>query len=227
MATEFQIELGKRSGPSNYDASVKSRYRLSKGLTLSLLASSLGVTGNGTITGGTGGTAGTYPLAFTGGTLATNGTPALGTFTVAGGAVTAISIIYPGQYTTAPTAFSFAAAPGLTGASAATTTASVAYIEFVPPPNTRCLEFAAINPTQFTGTPTNIFLKAGTQFNDASFVAQVDVQAAQYTRLNTVAAGVSSLMTSAPTIGATLIANGGTLPVGSVTLELYYSAPNP
>lgn len=77
-----------------------------------------GATGNGAITGGSGGTNGTFDLAFTGGNFSVNPT---GTFTVSGGAVTAISLTGPGLYIgTSPTAptLSFAASSGLTGASA-------------------------------------------------------------------------------------------------------------
>lgn len=73
----------------------------------------LGVIGHGPITGGSGGTNGTFALAFTGGT----GSGAAGRFVVAGGALVAIFITAPGAYTVAPT-FSFAASSGLTGASA-------------------------------------------------------------------------------------------------------------
>ena len=80
-----------------------------------------GATGTGAITGGSGGTNGTFALAFTGGNFSVNPT---GTFTVSGGAVTAISItgagLYIGASPTAPT-LSFAASSGLTGASAALT----------------------------------------------------------------------------------------------------------
>lgn len=73
--------------------------------------------GAGTITtAGTGGTNGTFALAFTGGNFATN---PVGTFTVAGGVVTAINItgagLYIGGGITKPT-LSFAASAGLTGA---------------------------------------------------------------------------------------------------------------
>lgn len=74
--------------------------------------------GAGTISAaGTGGTGGTFALAFTGGNFAVNPT---GTFTVAGGVVTAINItgagLYIGGSITKPT-LSFAASAGLTGAS--------------------------------------------------------------------------------------------------------------
>ncbi|MGE8135733.1 sialate O-acetylesterase [Novosphingobium subterraneum] len=75
------------------------------------------VTGAATIsTAGTGGTNGTFDLAFSGGNFAVNPT---GTFTVSGGAVTAITITGPGLYIgnaiSKPT-LSFAASAGLTGA---------------------------------------------------------------------------------------------------------------
>ncbi|CCV14976.1 hypothetical protein [Mesorhizobium sp. STM 4661] len=73
-----------------------------------------GVIGSGAITGGSGGTDGTFDLAFAGGT----GSGAAGRFVVAGGALTQIIITAPGSYTVAPS-FSFAASAGLTGASAA------------------------------------------------------------------------------------------------------------
>lgn len=80
-----------------------------------------GATGTGAITGGSGGTNGTFALAFTGGNFSVNPT---GTFTVSGGAVTAITITGPGLYIgaspTAPT-LSFAASSGLSGASATLT----------------------------------------------------------------------------------------------------------
>jgi hypothetical protein len=75
----------------------------------------------GAITGGSGGTNGTFALAWSGGNFTVNPT---GTFTVSGGAVTAVTITGPGLYigasTTVPTP-SFAASAGLTGASVALT----------------------------------------------------------------------------------------------------------
>lgn len=80
-------------------------------------------TGVGTITGGSGGTNGTFALAFSGGNFIINPT---GTFTVSGGAVTAITLATAGRYVgsspTAPTLV-FTASAGLSGASAALTTA--------------------------------------------------------------------------------------------------------
>lgn len=75
-----------------------------------------GVIGHGAITGGSGGTNGTFVGTATGGTAVI---PAQITFTVAGGAVTSIAIVKPGYYTAAPTGFDFSASSGLTGASAA------------------------------------------------------------------------------------------------------------
>lgn len=80
-----------------------------------------GVSGHGTITGGSGGANGIFPLAFTGGT----GSGAAGTFTVSNGALTAITISKSGRYTVAPT-FSFAASAGLTGAASTATLGVVA-----------------------------------------------------------------------------------------------------
>ncbi|MGI4812005.1 MAG: hypothetical protein ACRYG5_06675 [Janthinobacterium lividum] len=79
-----------------------------------------GVTGTGSITPGSGGTNGTFALAFTGGTAPGGGAvtvPATGTFTVSSGGVSSIAITSPGLYATAPT-LSFAASAGLTGAAA-------------------------------------------------------------------------------------------------------------
>lgn len=83
-------------------------------------ALSKGVSG-GTITApGSGGTTGTYALAFSGG----GGSGAAGFFTVSGGKVIAIQMTAPGDsYTSAPT-LSFAACPGLTGASGVATIAT-------------------------------------------------------------------------------------------------------
>ncbi len=70
----------------------------------------------GAITGGSGGANGTFALSWSGGNFAVNPT---GTFTVAGGAVTAVTITGPGLHigatATVPTP-SFAASTGLTGA---------------------------------------------------------------------------------------------------------------
>lgn len=75
----------------------------------------------GAITAGSGGTNGTFALGWSGGNFLVNPT---GTFTVAGGVVTAITITGPGLYIgaspTIPTR-SFAASSGLTGAAVALT----------------------------------------------------------------------------------------------------------
>jgi hypothetical protein len=80
----------------------------------------------GSVTAGSGGTNGTFALAFTGGNFATNPT---GTFTVAGGALTAVTLATAGRYLgsspTAPTP-SFAASAGLTGAACTLTAALIA-----------------------------------------------------------------------------------------------------
>lgn len=75
----------------------------------------------GAITAGSGGTNGTFALAWSGGNFTFNPT---GTFTVAGGVLTAVTITGPGQYIgsspTVPTP-SFAASSGLSGAAVALT----------------------------------------------------------------------------------------------------------
>lgn len=76
----------------------------------------MGISGHGSITAGTGGTAGTFALGFSGGT----GSGGAGTFTVANGGITAINITAPGRYTVAPT-LTFGASSGLTGASSTAT----------------------------------------------------------------------------------------------------------
>lgn len=77
-------------------------------------ALSNGVINTATLVGGTGGTNGSFSVAFSGG----GGTGAAATFVVAGGIVTQITITSKGVgYTSAPT-ISFAASSGLSGASA-------------------------------------------------------------------------------------------------------------
>jgi len=79
------------------------------------LALPRGVTGTTSLVGGSGGTNGTFALGFSGGSI----TGMSGTFTVAGGAVTAITITNPGVGTgTTPPTLAFTASAGLTGASA-------------------------------------------------------------------------------------------------------------
>ena len=79
-----------------------------------------GITGHGSITGGDSGTDGTFALGFTGGT----GTSATGTFTVAAGALTTVTILTPGAYTVVPTAFDFTASSGLQNSPMIDSTAS-------------------------------------------------------------------------------------------------------
>lgn len=80
-----------------------------------------GITGHGAITGGSGGTNGTFTGSVTGGNFSVNPTF---TFVVSGGALTSITITGPGEYIgaspTSPTAV-FTASAGLTGASATLT----------------------------------------------------------------------------------------------------------
>lgn len=73
-----------------------------------------GVAALASVVAGSGGTNGTFPLAFTGGA----GTGAAGVFTVAGGAVVSTTLTYSGDSYATPPTVSFAASAGLTGASA-------------------------------------------------------------------------------------------------------------
>lgn len=79
----------------------------------------------GAITPGAGGTNGTFALAWAGGNFGTN---PIGTFTVAGGVLTAVTLTNPGLYAgntpTAPTP-SFAASAGLAGAAVVLTPALI------------------------------------------------------------------------------------------------------
>lgn len=220
MATEDQLYVAKRGG---------GRYHMTKRLTLTTASGLLGVTGNGSITGGSGGTVdGVYPLGFTGGTLATNGAPATGTFTVASGAVSAITLTSPGAYTAAPT-FSFTACAGLTGASASVTTAIMAAASWTPPPGTTLHRYSTFTPTAFTGSPTNMNLTIGTEYLGAEFVASVDVKAQGKVDHTLVGSGIASAMGAAfnGTVWAQVINNAGTNPVGTAYVEIYYSPPNP
>lgn len=77
-------------------------------------ALSQGVVGYSGIVAGSGGTDGVFDLAFSGG----GGSGAVGKFVVSGGALTSITIIFPGvNFTSAPSP-DFSASAGLTGASA-------------------------------------------------------------------------------------------------------------
>ena len=218
MATADQLRVAERGG---------GRYRMSKRLTLTTASGLLGVTGNGSITGGSGGTVdGVYPLAFTGGTLATGGAPATGTFTVASGAVSAITLTSPGAYTAAPS-FSFAACAGLSGASASVTTAIMAAASWTPPPGTAIHEIKTFTPTAFTGSPTNMNLTVGSEYLGAEYVATVDVKGQGVISNTLVGAGLAALLNMTGTIWAQVINNAGTNPVGTAMVEILYAPPNP
>lgn len=74
-----------------------------------------GVAGTDSLVAGSGGTNGTFALAFSGGTQVI---APKGYFVVAGGAVTQVVITYAGHYSAGTPTLSFAASAGLTGASA-------------------------------------------------------------------------------------------------------------
>lgn len=221
MATEDQINVAKRGG---------GRVAMTTRLVLTTASGLLGIVGNGSITAGSGGTVdGVYPLAFSGGTLATNGAAATGTFTVASGAVTAITLTSPGAYTAAPT-FSFASCAGLSGASASVTTAIMAAASVTLPAGTHVRAIDLVTPTAFTGSATNMNLTAGSEYLGAEFIATVDVKAQGKITATLVNAGLAALFNSTGTpvvIWAQVLNNAGTNPVGTVILEISYSPPNP
>ena len=74
-----------------------------------------GVAGVVLSAGGSGGTNGTFALAFSGGTQVI---PPVGIFTVVGGAVVSVRITYPGYYSAGTPTLSFAASSGLSGVTA-------------------------------------------------------------------------------------------------------------
>lgn len=225
MATEGKLDEARSGG---------GRTVRSKELVLALTSGHVGVTGTGSITGGSGGTNGTYPLIQTGGTAGPGGDVA-GTFTVAAGAVSAITITSPGDYPsgTPPTGFNFGAS-GVSGASVASvTTSQLASAFFNPPPGSRIDRFVLTQPAAIGGSPTNANISVGKSFGDASYVAAVDLKAQGKTSLTPVAAGLADGLNwpSAPGSGQALYAEmlivGVTVGTGTATLEVFYSPPTP
>lgn len=220
MSTESKLDEFRAGG---------GRVLRSKELVLALVSGHVGVTGTGSITGGSGGTNGTYPLVLTSGTASTGGN-VQGTVTVASGAVSAISIQAPGDYTVAPTGADFSNIPGLTGASiASVTTTQLAYASFTPPTGSRIDRYVLTQPAAIGGSPTNANIIVGKSFNDASYVAAVDLKAQGKTTLTPVAAGFADMLNwpSAAGGGQTLYAQmtivGVTVGTGTGTLEVFYS----
>lgn len=221
MATSDQLNVGKRGGGRVY---------MSKGITLTLVSGALGVIGTGSITGGSGGTNGTYPLVLTGGTVnPTGGYPASGIVTVSGNAVTSIAITSPGNYSVAPTGVSFANVPGLTGASVASiTTAQVAYGYWTPPAGTRTSAIRVTNPVAITGSPTNVNVSAGLSFLGADFVSAVDLKAAGVTNCTLVSGGLAELIAATGvTYYVQAVVVGVTNATGTLTAEILHAPPNP
>jgi uncharacterized membrane protein len=84
------------------------------------------------------------------------------------------------------------------------------------------------NPAAFSGSPTNINLTVGTASGDNSYVANTDVKAAAGRTVLTQAAGHVADLQAWPAgqaIHATLTANGGTNPAGTVTVGIEYTPP--
>ena len=105
----------------------------------------------------------------------------------------------------------------------------VADTSFVPPTDSRIAGFRVKNATAFTGTPTNLYLTIGkTSAADASYVANTDVKAAGDFSPSLATGAIADLMSwpSGQALAATLTANGGTTPGGTVTVEVFYSPPS-
>jgi hypothetical protein len=112
-----------------------------------------GVQGVASLVGGSGGTNGTFALAFASGTQVIE--PA-GNFVVAGGIVTQVTITYAGYYSAGTPTLSFAASAGLTGASAtAVMAANTAVNEYFCVPSAVAGE-AAIVYRNLAGVATEI-----------------------------------------------------------------------
>lgn len=222
MATSDAINIVKRGG---------GRLNMSRSLPLTLVTGIVGVIGTGSITGGSGGTNGVYPVTLTGGVLATNGAPATVNVTVAAGAVSAVTVTSPGAYTAGnpPTAIPLTSIPGLTGASfASITTGQVAFWTWTPPVGTRTSAIRVTNPVLVAGSPTNVNVSAGLTPLGADFVAAVDLKAAGVTNLTLVTAGLAELInaTGVPYYFSAVVV-GVTVGVGVLTLEVFHSPPNP
>ena len=85
------------------------------------------------------------------------------------------------------------------------------------------------NPAAFSGSPTNINLTLGTSSGDASYVANTDVKAAAGRISLTQATGRVADLQAWPAgqaLHATLTANGGSNPAGTVTVGVEYTPPD-
>lgn len=165
-----------------------------------------GVAGLAGLVAGSGGTDGTYALGFSGGTMVY---PPAGFFTVIGGAIdpTSIHITNPGYYSAGAPTVSFAAATGLTGASATVQMAA----------NTPVGGYFNVLPASPTG-PVTTYQNVG---GIATFVwtgpsqASIDALTANLTIPQTIGRPVNPIAGSALTGGTyafgTPVARNGTL----------------
>jgi hypothetical protein len=120
----------------------------------------------------------------------------------------------------------------LTMAAGATTSDVVT---IAPPPGSRVTAFSAYNTTAFTGAPTNINLTVGKTAGGTEYVAATDVKAAGKFVLTPATTNIADMLNwpnasssvLGQAIGVQIAAVGGTSPAGSVTVEVFYSAPNP
>lgn len=124
-----------------------------------------GVIGAYITSGGSGGTNGTFALGFSGG----GGTGAAGTFTVSGGALTAITITASGSGYTSNPGFTFAASVGLAGAGATSQIAAMSNLaRDVQPALARTLP---VGPAPFTYASRPTFNGKGLAFVNGTTTA--------------------------------------------------------
>ena len=226
MATELQLELANRGG---------GRMVMSHKATLTFASGVVGVISGSSVTGGSGGTGGQYPLGFTGGVLAAGGSPAVGVFFVNGsGALTAVQILSPGLYSTAPTAFDLTACPGLTGASATLNSAQVSVVNFTAgvgpmgiPNGSRVLKIRSFTSTALSGSPSAANVTVGTAFGDASYVANTDCKAQGAIDLTLVGAGIANLRNTVGPFAVVGIVAGSTTAAGTIEVDIEFAPPNP
>jgi hypothetical protein len=95
------------------------------------------------------------------------------------------------------------------------------------PANAQRLMVAFETPTAFSGTPTNIYVRAGLTSGGQEIVADTDVKG-QGHLTGTIAAGLNQTAVAANGITPVYLqcaANGGTTPAGTVSVYIGYGVP--
>lgn len=107
--------------------------------------------------------------------------------------------------------------------------ATTADTSFTPIPGSRITSIKAVNPTAFTGTPTNINLTVGKTAGGTEYVAATDIKAASITSLTLATSNLADLLSwpVSQAVGLQIAAVGGTSPAGAVTVVIDFDAPNP